>query len=146
VVKVIWHKTASPLQKIVFSRCRNCALPSGHIGATWRMRLNLCFLWPSGVRNPNGKSIGSAVSAQLLAESLYTLQLATLSPKTARSHEGILYPSNSWLLGQSETTIQTASWLVQLFSHRWPQGVPILYSGRPFPPKLFLCMGIWTPV
>jgi len=25
----------------------------GHIGATWRTRLNLCFLWPTRVHNPN---------------------------------------------------------------------------------------------
>jgi len=39
-------------------------------------------------------------------------------------------------LGHSEPTIQTASQSVQPFSHRWPQSVPILYNGRPFPPKL----------
>ena len=33
----------------------------GHIGATWRVRLNLCFLQPTRVHNPNGKSIGSLV-------------------------------------------------------------------------------------
>jgi len=38
---------------------------AGHIGAIWH----------------NGKSIGSTVSTQLTAESPYTLQWATLSPK-----------------------------------------------------------------
>jgi len=33
------------------------------------------------IHNPNGKSIGSAISAQLMAESPYILQWATLSPK-----------------------------------------------------------------
>jgi len=32
---------------IVFARWRQCALLCGHIGATWRIRLNLCFLWPT---------------------------------------------------------------------------------------------------
>jgi len=39
-----------------------------HSGATWRIRLSLCFLRPSRVHNPNSKSIGSAVFAQLTAE------------------------------------------------------------------------------
>ena len=66
---------------VVFARWRQCAHVRGHIGTTWRIRLNLCFLWPTRVHNPNGKSIGLAVSAQLMAESQYTLQWATLSPK-----------------------------------------------------------------
>jgi len=36
-----------------------CALPLGHVGATWRIQLDLCFLRPTRVHNPNGKSIGS---------------------------------------------------------------------------------------
>jgi len=108
-------------------------LPWGHIGATWHIQLNLCFLRPTSVRNPigksfdsvifhsswqnvvryvrasfpnncpftwgsvpllmcgsscpprhsipNGISIGSAVFAQLKAESPCTLQWVPLSPK-----------------------------------------------------------------
>jgi len=41
----------------------------GQIGATWRIRLNLCILRPTRVDNANGKSIGSAVFAHLTAES-----------------------------------------------------------------------------
>jgi len=66
VVKVISHKTASPQQtdnKIVFAWWRQCAHMGGHIGATWRIRLNLCFLRPTRLHNPDGKSIGLAVSA-----------------------------------------------------------------------------------
>jgi len=47
------------------------------------------------VHNSNGESIGSVVSAQLTAESLYTLQWATLSSKTAPSHGGSEPPSNT---------------------------------------------------
>jgi len=47
-----------------------------HTGATWHI-LNLCFLWPTRVHNPNGKLIGLAVFAQLTAESLYTVFGAT---------------------------------------------------------------------
>jgi len=63
-----------------------------HTGTTWRIRLNLCFLRPTRVYNPNSKSIGSAVSAQLTAESPHTLQWAPLSPKIVRSHGVIWTP------------------------------------------------------
>jgi len=36
--------------------------------------------------------------------------------------------------GQSEPTTQTASGVVQPFSHMGPRIVPILYSGTPLPP------------
>jgi len=55
VVKVIWHQTALPPQidgSVVFARWCQCAVPYGHIGAIWRIRLNLCFLWPFWVHNP----------------------------------------------------------------------------------------------
>jgi len=87
VVKVILHKATSPLQpdgSVVFTRWCQCALPwghGGHIVATWWMWLNLCFLGPTWVHNPNSKSIGSAIFAQLTAESHNTLQWAPLSPK-----------------------------------------------------------------
>jgi len=71
VVKVIWHKTTLPLQmdgSIIFTRWPQCALPCGRIGATWWIRLNLCFLWPTRVHNPNCKLIGSAVFTRLTAE------------------------------------------------------------------------------
>jgi len=42
--------------------------------------LNTCFLGPTRVPMPNGISTGSAVCAQLTAESCYTLQLATPFP------------------------------------------------------------------
>jgi len=89
-------------------------------GATWRIPLNLCILRPTRVHNPNGKSIGSAaLFAQLTAESAYTLQWATLSPKIAPSRGGDWHPRLFHdSLRQTEPTIQTASRLVQLFSHR----------------------------
>jgi len=116
VVKVIWHKAPS-LQKtggstaIIFPRWRQCALPWGRIGATWRIRLNMCFLGSTRVHNPNGKSIASAFFAQLTVESLYTLQWEpALSPQNCPfpcSHgkwqfsDGL--PSNLWFLGPVRT-------------------------------------------
>jgi len=109
VVKVIWHKPTSPPKtesSIVFTRWRQCALTWEHIGATWQVPLNLCFLWPTRIHNPNNKSIGSAVFAQLTAESPYTLQWGPLSPKIAPSHGWIWAPSNLWFLRLVRTTTQ----------------------------------------
>jgi len=132
---------------IVFARWRQCALASWHIGTTWRIGLNWCFLQPTRVHNPNGKSIGSAVSAKLTAESIYFI-IGDPSHKIAELPVlmGIWTHLIHHSLGQSEPTIQTASRSVQLFSHRWPQSVPILYNGTPLPPQNcpFPC-GIWTP-
>ena len=65
---------------MVFSRWRQRVLPQEHIGATWRMRLNLCILRPTPVQNRNDKWIGLAVFAQLTAESAYTLQYPSKLP------------------------------------------------------------------
>ena len=51
------------------------------------------------VHNPNGKSIDSAVFAQITTESLYTLQRAPRSPKITPSHGGSGPSSKSWFLG-----------------------------------------------
>ena len=51
---------------------------------------NTCFLGAAQIQIPNGISIGSAVCAQLTAESRYTLQQAAPFPlKIASSHGGI---------------------------------------------------------
>ena len=71
----------------------------GHIGATWRIWLNSCFLRPSRVHNRNNKSISSAVFAPLMAESPYTLQWVPLSPKIATSYGASGPPSDTWFLG-----------------------------------------------
>jgi len=55
-----WRNLANTIERV---------LPSAH-----------CFLRPTGVHNPNGKSIGSAVFAQVTVECSYTLQWAAPSP------------------------------------------------------------------
>jgi len=79
------------------------------------------------VHNPNGKSIGSAVSAQLTAESHNTSQWVTFPMGDLDPH--LIHDS----FGQFEPTIQTASRSVQLFLHRWLQRVAIFYNWHPFP-------------
>jgi len=151
VFKVIWRKTTSLPQtdgSIVFARWRQCTHMGEHIGATWRIRLNLCFLQHAGVHSPNGKSIGSAISAHLTAESPYTLQWATLSRKRDPSRVGIGIPSISWFLEPDRAHNPNCITIGSAFSHRWPQSVPILYNGMPlYPLKIALRMGgIWTMV
>jgi len=122
VVKVIWHKNASPRQmddSIVFTRWRQCAFPCRHIGATWRIRLNLCFLQPTWVHNPNGKFISLAVFAQLTAESPYTYNGLFFPPKLP-SRWGYL---DSHLihdsLGPPQSSTQTVSQSIQPFLQGW---------------------------
>jgi len=50
VVKAIWHKAAWTLQtngSNTFTRWQQCVLRQEHIGATWRIRWNMCFLRPN---------------------------------------------------------------------------------------------------
>ena len=95
MVKVIWHKAASPLQtdgSIVFARLCQRSLMGGHV---------------------------------------------TLAPPGEYDWTGAFF-------GPSESTIRTATQLVQPFLHRWPQSVAVLYNGTPLPPspsKLSLPMG-----
>ena len=108
MVKVIRQQDASPTHmdgSMVFGRLRQCA-----------PHPNTCFLGPIRVLDPNSISIGSAVSAQLTAESPYTLQRATLSPKIASSRRvgSGPHPIHD-SLSQTELTNQTAFLSVQLF-------------------------------
>jgi len=131
----------------------------------WRICLNLCFLRPTRVHNQNGKSIGLAVSAQLTAESPYTLQGRPFSPKLPIVM-GDLDPTNYDSLGYSEISIQyntntnknlysakfvdktrqTACISIQPFSHRRSQSVAIIHYGCPFPKKFPLPMGNLNPI
>ena len=65
-----------------FSRIRQVAPVCPAMWAHWRHLANtikLCFLRPTGVHNPNGNSIGSAVSAPRTAtESPYTVTVLVL--------------------------------------------------------------------
>jgi len=62
------------------------------------------------------------------------------------SHEGTLAPpcEYDWTcasFGPLESTIETANGSVQPFLHSLRQRAPVLYNGRPYPPKLPLPMG-----
>jgi len=79
---------------------------------TWQIRLNVCFLRPTCVHNPTGKSIGSAVFAQFTAEGPILYKNCT---KIANSHWGSGPHLTPDFLGPSEPTTQTASRSLQPF-------------------------------
>jgi len=115
---------------VVVARWCQCALSCGHTGATWQIRLHLCFhVRPTQVHNPNGKLICSTIFAQLTAE--YRLvdwrHLANMTELVS--------------FGSPESTTQTANPSVQPLLCSWQQKVPILNNGIPFPPKLPILMG-----
>ena len=126
MVKVIWHKAASPPQtygSIVFAGWHQCPLPRGHIGSTWRIWLNLCFLWPTRVHNPNGKLISSAICTahgKVWSGMPRHVLLLSNCPFPWGSGPHLIRASS----GPSEYITQTASRSVQLFLHRWQQSVP----------------------
>jgi len=64
-----------------------------HLAST----IELCFLRPTRVHSLNGKSIGSAISAQLTAENPYTLQWATPLPLS-------ILPLSIWISGPQSST------------------------------------------
>jgi len=108
--------------------------------------MNLCFLQLNGVHNPNGKSIGLAVFAQLTAESPYTLQWASLSPKLPLSI-GDLDPHLLYdFSGQFEPVTQTVSPSVQPFLYTNDRRVSLYFTmGYPPPSKLPLPVGDVDP-
>jgi len=65
-VHVYCGQTVGHSQQLLSSCCTAHGSIVGYVVATWRKRLNVCFLWPTRVHhNPNGISIGSAVFAGL---------------------------------------------------------------------------------
>jgi len=70
-----------------------------HVGATWRIRLNSCFLWPTRVHNPK-RQIDRFSRFCTAHRSVPILYNGPPSPlKLAHSHEGMFTPSNKWFLG-----------------------------------------------
>ena len=67
-------------------------------------------------------------------------------PQDCPSRGGSGPPSYSWFLGPVRVHNPNGIIIaVQLFSHRWPQSVSILYNGRPFTPKVAPCHGATGP-
>jgi len=127
---------------MLFDRWRQRILP-WHIGATWRILLNLCILRPTRVHNRNGKWISSAVFAQLTAESAYTVQY---QPELPLPTGDLDLSCNTWCFWPMRAHNPNAPRSVQPSLHRWPTSVSILYNGLPVSPlKIALSyVGIWT--
>jgi len=122
-----------------FDRWRQRVLPWGHIGAIWRIRLNLCILRPTRVHNRNGKWIGSAVFAQLTAESVHTLQWAPLSTRIALSPGVYGLPCNTWCFGPMRAHNPNGTSIGSAVFAQMTAECP--YTGLAcFPSKLFLPM------
>ena len=134
MVKVIWQKGRIAAANERFSGIRHivpvCTPP------------NTCFLGLTRVHNPNGISIGSAISAQLMAEcrracpgTSLPLKLMSFPLKLPLSHGDLDLHLIRGSLVPADSASQMASQSVQPFLHRSRQTVIILYSRPTLPPK-----------
>jgi len=118
---------------------------------------NTCFFGPTQVQIPNGISISSAVFAQLMAGSHYTLQQAALPPSKLPLPMGdmnphLIYDSLDppvWRFLGPSTVLNpngiSSTSAIQPFLHNSRQSIPILYNGEAFPLKIATSHeGIWT--
>jgi len=111
VVKVIWQETASLLQtggSTVFARGHQCALPCGHIDTSWRIRLNLCFLWPTQVHNPKRQI--DQFSCCYTAHGMY-FTMGAFPQKIAPSHGACGPLSNTWFPGPTWVLNPNGIWI-----------------------------------
>jgi len=105
---------------IIFNRLCQCALPIGHIGTTWRIRLNLCFLRPTQVHKTTTQTTNRLVQP-FLHSSWQKVPIiynkCPFPPKLplpmARSGPQVIHGS----VGPPESSTQTASRSDQLFLH-----------------------------
>jgi len=96
-------------------------------------QLDMCFLRPTRVHNPNGISIVSAVLPQFMAENPYTYSGFFFPPKLPLTM-GISGPHLiHGSLHPPEFSTQIASRSVQPFLPRLPQSVSTLYNGMLLP-------------
>ena len=120
---------------MVFARWRLCAPPS-----------NTCFLEPTWVQNPNGISIGTAVFAQQMAQSCYTLQPAEPFPlKLSFPMEDLDPHLIHGFFSPPESSAQMVHRSVQLFLQSSWQCVPTFYNGQPLLSIAPCHEGIWAP-
>ena len=111
---------------------RQCTFPCVYIGATWRIRLN--FGPPQSTIKKANRSVWPFLhNVQLTAENPYSIILTMGSsclqtcPFRWVSGPHLIHGS----LGPPQSSTQTTSRSVQLYLHRRPQSVPVLYNGTP---------------
>jgi len=132
----------SNLTLILHHHCRRTVHMGGHIGATWRIQLNLCFLRPTRVHNPNSKfNRFSCFHTGDLRVSLH-FTMGAHFPQNCPFPRGIWTPSN--MIPWAHPSPQTKRHLYQFSRFCTDDRRVSLYftMGHPFPPsKLPLPMG-----
>jgi len=98
--------------------------------------LNLCFLWPTRFHNPNGKSIGSVIFAQLTA-------VSSSMPGHVLSSNNCPFARRIWALYNTcfvePTRVHNPNGISigsAVFAQITRQSVAILYNGTPLPLKI----------
>jgi len=112
-----------------------------HTGATWRIRLNMCFLGPIQTQTTN-RSVQSLLHSS--RQNVYNGR--PFPPKLPPSHwgSGVVEsgpPYNLWFLGPAEPTTQTECRSVQPFL---TAECSYFTMGRPFPQNCPFPWGILT--
>ena len=108
-----------------------------------RIRLNLCFLRPTRDHNPNGKSIGSAVFAQLTAE-CSRVHWCHLANTIEVMHIGVTWRIRLNLRFLRLIRLRNSNGITigsAVFAQVTPDCSYTLQWGAPFPSKLPLPMG-----
>ena len=134
-----------PDGSIIFTTWRQCALPWGHIGATWRIWLNLGLAHPSSQPKWQIERFSHFCTAHGRVSS--GMPGHVLSSNNCPFAQGNwAAPSNTYFLGPTWVHNQMASRSVQPFLHRSWQSVAILHNGLPLSLlKLPLSMGNQDP-
>ena len=128
---------------VAFARWRQSELRIAHIGASWRIRLNLCFLRHTRVHNQNGKSIGSAALLHSSRQKVPIFYNGRCFPQRLPPPVGAMDPHLiHGCLVAPESSTQTTSRSVQPFLHSSQQRVPVLYDRPYFPLKIAHSHGI----
>jgi len=105
-----------------------------HVGATWRIWLNLCFLRTTIVHNPSANRSVQPFCAQITAECC-RVHLRHQANTIENVHNGTTLRIRLNLCFFRPTRVHTPNRLVQPFMRNSRHKVPILYNGRPFPQK-----------
>jgi len=138
VVKVIWHKSTSPLHmdgSVVFARWQQCAPPC-----------NTCLLWPTWAHNPNGILVGSAVFAQLMAQCSRACMVMSFPTKNYPFAWGFGPPSNTCFLWPSQVHNSNGISIVSAVFAQLMANSPYFTMGAPFSKYCPFPWGIWTPI
>jgi len=137
--------------------CHHRLMVQSHLRYSANVPLHEGTLAPPGKYDWTCASFGPPESTTQMANRLVQLFLHRSWQKAPILYNGRPFPPKKmpipcghldpylipYSLGTSEPISQTASWLVELFLHRWPHSVPILYNGTPLSPSPQNCPIPW---